>query len=168
MTQPSQWQIDQAMSCLAALRHREQISGDDDELSLLIDGAEQNIEDILRAVINAALENASMEDAIKERMALLKFRQDRYKRRADALRGTAFAMMDALGLSKFTMPEFTASIRAGSVRPVVTDENEVPDEYKKTEIIIDKIAIADAVKNGVVIPGVELSNSMPSLTLKVK
>jgi hypothetical protein len=168
MTKPSQWQIDQAMSCLVALRHREQISGDDDELSLLIDGAEQNVEALLRAVINAALENESTADAIKERIDLLKFRQDRYKRRADALRGTAFAMMDALGMTKFAMPEFTASIRAGSVRPVITDENEVPDEYKKTEVSIDKSAIADAVKNGVVIPGVELSNSMPSLTLKVK
>ena len=168
VNEPNQWQIDQAMACLAALRHREQISGDDDELSLLLDNAEQNIEALLRAVINAALENEGIAEAVKERIELLKFRQDRYKRRAEALRGTAFAMMDALGLSKFSMPEFTASVGKPRGGLLITDEAQIPDEYMRVKREPDKARILEDLQNGVEITGAVVANGVPTFTVRSK
>lgn len=89
----------------------------------------------------------------------LAIRRQRYEAREQSLRACAFSVMDTLCETKITDPEFTATIRAGSQRPTVTDETLIPDQYKKTVVTIDKTAINAAVKEGVVIPGVELSSA---------
>ena len=106
--------------------------------------------------------------ATGERVKVLQDREQRHKRRSDALRQAVFAAMDAMQMASFKDPEFTASISAGRASAIVTDEAEVPDEYWKVSRAVDKAAINEATKLGVVIPGVILTNGVGSLTIRQK
>jgi len=161
---PSAWQIEQAMSVFQSLERNFNPETDGEALEI----AQSDVHTMLHRVIRAALEAESFADAVALRVKDLAERKARYERRAEQLRGVAFAVMDVLGEQKITQPDFTASIRAGSQRPTVVDEDAVPMEYKRTVISVDKVAINTAIKDGVVIPGVEMSNAFPSLSIRSK
>jgi hypothetical protein len=161
---PSAWALQQAVACFQSLSASDAPDTDQDALSL----AGDDVHDMLRRVILAAGEAASFAEAIETRIEALQGRLVRYKAREQQLRATAFSVMDVLGETKFVQPEFTATIRAGSETAVITDEELVPMEYKRTTISLNKSAINAALRQGVVIPGVERSNALPSLALKVK
>jgi hypothetical protein len=161
---PSAWQLEQAMSCFQSLERNFNPETDGEALDI----AQGDVHVLLSRVIRAAVEADSFAAAVALRIGDMQERRQRYESRRDALRATAFAVMDALELKKITDPEFTVTIRAGSQRPMITDESAIPDEYKKTVISVDKVAINQAVKDGVVIPGVELSNALPSLNIRTK
>jgi len=160
----SGWQIEQAMSVFQSLERNFNPETDCEALEI----AQTDVHTMLHRVIRAAMEAESMSEMCKARAADLAERKARYDRRAEQLRGVAFAVMDVLGESKIVAPDFTVSIRSGSQRVIITDENAVPDEYKKTVVSVDKKAVNDAAKEGVVIPGVEWSNALPSLTIRSK
>jgi hypothetical protein len=164
MSVPSAWALQQAIACFQSLSAGEQPDTDYEALNL----AGDDVYDMLRRVILAAGEAGAFADAIEARIEALQGRLARYKAREQQLRATAFSVMDVLGETKFVQPEFTASIRAGSQRPTITDETLVPAEYKRTVVSVDKSAISAACKDGVVIPGVEMSNALPSLTIRIK
>ena len=164
MTAPSSWHLQQAIACFQSLQHADQPDTDENALNL----AGDDVYELLRRVLLAAGEAAAFADSVGARIEALQARATRYKAREQQLRSTAFSVMDVLGETKFVQPEFTASIRAGSQRPVITDETLIPDEYKRSVVSVDKTAINAACKEGVVIPGVEWSNALPSLILKVK
>lgn len=161
---PSAWQLEQAMACFQSLER----NADSETDMQAVETAEGDIYQMLYRVIRAAGEAEAFADAVAARIDDLTARKQRYTERARQLRGTAFAVMDVLGERNITQPDFTATIRAGSQRPVIADETAIPDEYKKITVTVDKAAINAAIKDGVVIPGVELSNALPSLTIRTK
>lgn len=161
---PSSWQLEQAMSCFQAMQR----SADPETDMAALEIASDDVYAMLYRVIRAANEAEAFADANETRITDLKDRKTRYEERARHLRATAFAVMDVLGETKITQPDFTVSIRAGSQRPVITDEALIPAEYKRTVVTVDKTSINQAVKDGLVIPGVELSNALPSLSIRTK
>lgn len=142
-----------------------------DDIASLVDmlgnEAAQPME-ILRRVICAKLDADAMATATGERIKTMQDRKARHDRRSEALRTAAFAAMDAIGMTKLVDPEFTVSIIAGRTSVMVADEAEVPDEYWKTTRAIDKAAINEATKQGIVIPGVLVGNAIPSLSIRSK
>jgi hypothetical protein len=125
--------------------------------------------DFLRIVERQRQEAASMAGAIASNIAELGLRQERFERREKAMRGLAFKVMEAADLRKAELPEATYSIRNGQqklVGDVPTDH--VPEQYRRVKIEIDRAAIKDALKNGSVIPGFELSNAEPGLSVRTK
>ena len=161
---PSAYQEMQILSCFQALERNFNPETDEEAL----DVARGDVYEILNRVIRAALEADSFADAVDNRISVLQDRKKRYENRRDTLRATAFAVMDVLGLQKHAEADFTASVRVGSQKAVVVDEDAVPAEYKKTVVSVDKTAINQAVKDGVVVPGVEMSNGLPSLSIRTK
>ena len=76
--------------------------------------------------------------------------------------------MDALGLPRIELPDITASIAKGRPRAIVTNELDIPEEYTLTTVKPDMEAIRVALKDGVVVPGVEMTNAIPSLQVRTK
>ena len=164
----SQWQIDQALACVAALRHREATGDDDTFLMERITEAETDVFAMLRAVVLAVQENEALAGAVAERIKSLTERKDRFTRRAESLRGTALAMMDALDIQKRQEPEFTISIGKPRAGLLITDEAAIPEEYTRIKREPDKKRILEDLQQGVVITGAMVANDVPTITIRSK
>jgi len=173
---PNAWQIEQAMSALmsgrAALLAADPdlaaIAWDEAALSEALKPETDDVFALLHRILRASVQARAMADAADKMLDDLTARRDRYKRRAETMRGTVFAAMDALGIPKIELPDLTASIARGKPAALITDEAALPDEYWRTTRAVNKSAINDAIKNGVVVPGVEMTNAIPSLQVRTK
>lgn len=174
ITPPSGYKIAQAMSAWMSARARLLNDGDleHDEAALadLLGPEEGDVRDILSRLLTATQNAAAMAEAAGTMIENLAARRDRYKRRCEDMRGTAFAIMDALGERKVELPHVTATIRAGLARVIITDTDALPDEFVRvvTTRTPDKAAILAALKQGEVIEGAEISNGLPSIQLRSK
>lgn len=167
MSAPSAWKIEQAMSALQSARARIEQETDEDILGHLFT-AEADVESLLDGVIRAALENDAMADACKARLEDLAARRKRFEARRDALRAVAFAVLDVTGETKRVRADYTASLGKPRAGIVITDEAAIPDEYARMVRTIDRAAITEDLKQGVVITGAEMANGMAVLTLRSK
>lgn len=169
---PSAWAIQQAMSALmsgrAAMEADPDLAGDEAAISAALSVETQDVFELIHRVLQAsthARARAEMADTMLHDLAA---RRDRYRRRGDTLRATAFAAMDALGLPRVEWPDLTASIARGRQTPIVTNELDLPEEYTLTTVRPNMEAIRTDIKQGVVIPGVEVTNGIPTLQVRTK
>lgn len=169
---PSAWAMEQAMSALmsgrAAMEADPDLAGDEAAILAALSVETQDVMEMIHAVLRASVEARASADAADTMLRDMTARRDRYRRRGDALRATAFAAMDALGLPRVEWPDLTASIARGRPTAIVTDEAALPAEYTRTTVTPDKAAINEAIKQGVVIPGVEMSNAIPTIQVRTK
>ena len=172
---PSAWKMEQAFAALQSARARIAQDGEliDDATGEILDVSriEGDAVALLHQTLRAAAEADAMAKLADARMDDLKARRDRYKARSEALRGAAFAAMDVLELQRVELPDLTASMARGVPQVVITDETALPDAYVRIvpeQRAPDKTAIAASLKQGIVIPGAELSNSLPRLMLRTK
>lgn len=172
LSAPSAYQIEQAMAAAMAAAARIQADGAEatDEAELLAALAAEGapIDDILTRLIRAAMEADALAEAATARIEAITERRARFRNHRDTWRAAAFAVMDALGLKTLKAADFTASVSAGRPAVIVTDEAAIPADYVKTTTVIDKAALAAALRQGEVVPGAELSNPIPSLTIRSK
>jgi hypothetical protein len=164
MTAPSGYALAQAVATM-----QRALAEQPDEDGVIADAAEatEDVEELLARVLRAAVEADGMAEMIRFRMLALKAREDRYSKRCEELRATAFAAMDALGITKRELPDLTASVRQNAPRLIITDETQIPLSLTKTTTVIDKTAVKAALAKGPV-PGAELSNSLPSISIRVR
>ncbi|HET8636404.1 MAG TPA: siphovirus Gp157 family protein [Acidobacteriaceae bacterium] len=172
MTAPSGYKIEQVMSAWMAARARLAADPDmaDDEAALYeaLGPQEGDVRDILARLLRAASHSSDMHKAAKERAEAIAERADRYKRRAESLRTTAFSIMDLLGERKVELPDVTATISAGRPSVTIVDDSALPDRFIRVKREPDKSALLAALKSGEDIPGATLSNGSPSLQLRTK
>ncbi len=144
-----------------------QIWDDDDTLGIGLEG-ETDLHEVL-AIVVLRMRNAEAL-AIGDNVLIndLKERRDRFDQRAEAMRSLAFKLMDAAGVRKLELPIATLSIRAGQPRVIITDEAALPDYCMRIKREPDKLVIKDRLQRGDDIPGAELSNSEPTLAVRVK
>jgi Gp157 protein len=95
-------------------------------------------------------------------------RKARFARRAEAMRVLVFRLMDRAGLRKIELPAATLSIRAGVPRVIITDETALPPDCVRIRTEPDRIAIKERMARGEQIPGAEMSNSEPVLSVRIK
>lgn len=170
---PSGYRIEQALSAWQSTRARlltedADMAQDEAALSALLGPAEGDVRDILARLLRGAQHARDMADAASERVDQVRARQERYKRRAEQMRATAFAIMDALGERKIELPDLTASIAGGRQSVVIVDETAIPDAFVKISRTPDKTALLSSLKAGEAIPGAELSNGLPQLQIRGK
>jgi hypothetical protein len=170
---PSGYRVEQAMAAWASARARlladdSGLEGNEASLDELLGEAEGDVEDILGRLLRAARDARAMAEASAGLIEDMQARKARFARRNEAFRATAFAILDALGRNRFELPDITASIRAGQPSVQITDEDAVPDLYVHMERKIDKQTIASVLKSGGEVPGAVLSNSLPTLALRVR
>lgn len=167
---PSSWKIQQALAVWNSARSRvsDEVGHDETELAELIGDETEDVEEVLTQLLRAARRSEAMASAVADMETDLGIRKARYKKRGVEFRATAFAIMTALERPKFELPDLTASIRAGQPGVRIIDEDAVPDIYARTERKIDKATILSALKSGLSVEGCELSNSLPTLSLRTK
>ena len=142
--------------------------GEDEQLLLdTIEGQTDLIECIDKVMVSALEDKALAEgiSLVEEDMAT---RRARFSKRADAKKAAIFRAMQEAGLSKLERPAFTLSIRAGTPKVVITDEEQVPDVLMRHKKEPDKAAIGDLLKAGQQLPYATLSNGEPSLQVRTK
>lgn len=169
----SPYAIQQAMSAWQSLRAR--LSDADPEIAAevglldeMLGDAEQDVELILARLLRGSVEARDMAEGAKNRAAEIKHRQKRYEDRADAMRGTAFAILDALGRQRVELPDLTASVSRGGMATIITDETMLPDEFVRVKREPNRDAINAAVKVGQVVPGVETTNAPARLMVRTR
>lgn len=125
------------------------------------------VDDILARLIHAAMHADTMETNARNAARNAATRAKRFADRSDKLRATAKEIMESTGLRRLELDDATVTIKAGSPSTKETDIDLVPDQYKTVTVTLRKSIILPLLKAGERIPGVELSNSEPTLYIKV-
>lgn len=142
---------------------------EDDESWLLAIESETDFDKLLTQVVRAIDDVAALEDGTAQRLEMLKARKDRFAYRQHALRKLVFAMMDSAGLQKKELPEATLSLRKAQPSLVGDcDAAALPVELCKISREPDRTKIKAALKDGATVAGFQLSNSPPTITIRVK
>lgn len=113
-------------------------------------------------------ETDALLDGTATYIAELSERAGRLNRRCVSLRTLAFKTMEAADIKKAELAEATLSIRAGGRKVVITQESEIPGHLVKVVRSPDKTAIREKLLAGEYVPGAELSNAEPSLSIRTK
>lgn len=141
----------------------------DEEAWLTTLESETDTDALLSDLVRRIDDTKAMLIGTKDRREELKAREDRFEQRIEAIRALLFKIMDAAELTKRELPLATLSIRAGQPQLVGdADPESVSPEYRKVSVALDRTAIKDALKTGQTVPGFQLSNSQPSLTIRIK
>jgi Siphovirus Gp157 len=192
MNAPSAYQLEKIVSLaqqtVESLRTEHGLVLDDDE-SLLAALAEENVpvERIITLLVRAALDSKAMGVAADARLFDLRQRRKRFQRAEAAYRKTVQDVLESLGLTKFSDPEFTLSLGAGQSKVIVTeiDPWRLPDEWVtvettrtpdkariKTALEARRAEINAALERGAGVPpeleGAILSNGSAVLTVRTK
>jgi hypothetical protein len=152
---PSSHAIQNAMS--AAMEAISALPDDEDYGLLLstIEG-ESDILEVLDRVVEHAVADAKLAE-------LARLRARRIEARSDRARDIATRIVEALGVSPLERPVYTCSLTFPR-KPLVTDEEALPSAYIRHAP--DMIAIGKALRAGETIPGAELKNPAPLLTIR--
>lgn len=141
---------------------------DEETLADTIEGL-TSLPDIVEAIIRSALADEALAAGLKGRIEDMQGRLQRLSERASSRRGMARDVMVDAGLKKITAPDFTASIRAGSVSLLVVDEAQIPGDYwQPREPKLDRQALLSDLKLQGQIAGVALSNPEPTLSVRTR
>jgi hypothetical protein len=128
-----------------------------------------DLNEILTAIIRAALTDEALATGLKARIAEMQTRLDRLEDRAAKRRQIAKDVMVELDLKKLTAPDFTASIRPGMPALMVVDEAAVPSIYwEPRDPKLNRQGLLADLKGGAEITGAALSNPEPVLSVRTK
>ncbi len=128
-----------------------------------------DLNDMLATLVRSSLDDKAFVTALKQRMADMKERCERFEARAQKKRDLVCMTMDRANLKKITESDFTLSLRAGKPNLLVTDESAIPTEYWMQQA--PKLARKDlgyALTAGKSIPGATLTNASPTISVRTK
>jgi hypothetical protein len=142
---------------------------DIDEITLVdtVEGL-SNYPDILAAIVRGAISDEYQVEALKEQIADLELRRERFKDRAGKRREVVREAMLESHIPKLTPPDFTASLRASPPAVQVVDEALIPATFWEMRPHLRRRELLDALKDGATIEGALLSNPGMSLTVRKK
>ena len=128
-----------------------------------------DLHEMIAAVIRSALVDEALHAGLRTRVNDMRERLSRLELRASKKRELALEAMTEVGLGKLEQPDFTASARAGSPALVVVEEERIPEAYWLPQPPkLDRQAILGELKQGAGIPGVQMSNPKPVLSVRTK
>jgi hypothetical protein len=128
-----------------------------------------DLHEMIAAVIRSALVDEALHAGLRFRVDDMNERLSRFELRAAKKRQLALDAMTEVGLSKLEQPDFTASARAGSPSLVVIAEDRIPKSYWLPQPPkLDRQAGLAELKRGAEIPGAQMSNSKPVLSVRTK
>jgi hypothetical protein len=141
---------------------------DDETIRDTLEGI-THLHEMIAAVIRSALVDEALHSGLRFRLEDMKERQARLEVRASKKRELALHAMTEAGLSKLEQPDFTASARAGPPALIVVAEERIPAAYWVPQPPkLDRQSILGELKRGIEIPGVQMSNPKPVLSVRTK
>jgi Siphovirus Gp157 len=143
-------------------------SADEETLLDTLEGI-TDLHEMIAAVIRSALVDEALHAGLRFRVDDMKERLARLELRAGKKRQLALEAMTEVGLTKIEQPDFTASARTGSPALVVIAEETIPQAYWLPQPPkLDRQAILGELKRGSEIPGAQMSNPKPVLSVRTK
>ena len=141
---------------------------DDETLADTLEGI-TDLHEMIAAVIRSALVDEALHLGLRSRVDDMRERLSRLELRASKKRELALEAMAEAGLSKLEQPDFTASARAGSPALMVVAEDRIPEAYWLPQPPkLDRQTILGELKRGIDIPGAQMSNPKPVLSVRTK
>lgn len=139
---------------------------DDQTLADTLEGA-TNLHEALAALIRSALEDEMMGKAVKDRVATMRLRLERFEKRAADKRQVACETMETAQISKLLEPDFTAFLRQGPASVDILEEVNLPIDFLIPQPAKpDKRGILEALQSGVPVSGAVLSTPRVSLSVR--
>jgi hypothetical protein len=138
-------------------------------LDALVPDINQKCINTTKWIENLELERAAIETARKELLARLKKREEALENQIIRWENYMHENMERCGITKISCPQFVISRQKNNpsvVNPETMDGNLdpafIPEKYKeyRTSVYIDKDAIKEDLKAGVVVPGACLKQTM--------
>ena len=128
-----------------------------------------DLHEIIAAIIRSALVDEALHGGLRSRLEDMKTRLARLEERGAKKRQLALDAMSEVGLRKLEQPDFTASARAGSPSLVVVAEDAIPKSYWVPQPPkLDRQSLLAELKRGDEVPGTQLSNPRPTLSVRTK
>jgi hypothetical protein len=141
---------------------------DDETIRDTLEGI-TDLHEMIAAVIRSALVDEALHAGLRFRVDDMKARLSRLEQRATKKRELALDAMTEVGLTKLEQPDFTASARSGSPALVIITEETIPKSYWLPQPPkLDRQAILGELKRGTAIPGTQMSNPKPVLSVRTK
>ena len=167
---PSAWRIQQAVSAWHSARARLLEDDPDADVGAILGEETEDVREILSRLLSAEQWASAQAKGAASLIADMDARRHRFLRQKEGVRGTMFAILDAVGEAKAVFPHGTISISKGRRAVHITDEAALDDRFVRIEIkrTPDKAAILGALCDGEVVEGATLSNSLPTLTIRGK
>lgn len=170
---PSGFRVAQAMGTWASARARllaedPDLEGDETALANLLGNEEGDVDSILGRLIRAVRHAKAQAETLGGMIDEMQTRKARYTDRANAMRGTALAICEAMEWEKREYPDFTVSVTPGALSVDVKDPDAIPDIYVETVRKADKATILSVLKSGEGVPGAELVRGLPSLRVRTR
>ena len=158
----------QIYNCLRQKVMDQYLDLDDETIRDTLEGI-TDLHETIAAVIRSALVDEALHAGLRFRLDDMRERLSRLELRASKKRGLALEAMTEVGLSKLEQPDFTASARAGTPALVVIAEESIPGAYWLPQPPkLDRQAILGELKRGLDVPGVQMSNPKPVLSVRTK
>lgn len=143
------------------------LASDEEDLSLAL-ASETGLDEFLTKLVRMIDDSKALISGTDARMAELEYRQERFKRRIEAYRSLIFKLMETANIKKRELPDATLSVRNGTPRVVITDENAIPEPLCRVIRKPDLVKVKEFLASGSICPGAEMSNAEPSLSIRVK
>ncbi len=141
---------------------------DDETIRDTLEGI-TDLHEMIAAVIRSALVDEALHAGLRFRLDDMKERLSRLELRANKKRELALEAMTEVGLTKLEQPDLTASARTGSPALVVIAEDRIPEAYWLPQPPkLDRHAVLTELKRGIEIPGAQMSNLKPVLSVRTK
>jgi hypothetical protein len=158
----------QIYNCLRQKVMDQYIELDDETIRDTLEGI-TDLQEMIAAVIRSALVDEALHAGLRFRLDDMKERLSRLDLRATKKREVALDALTEVGLTKLEQPDFTASTRAGSPALVVIAEDRIPKAYWVPQPPkLDRQAILGELKRGLDVPGAQVSNPKPVLSVRTR
>jgi Siphovirus Gp157 len=140
---------------------------DDDTIRDTLEGI-TTLHELIAEIIRSALIDEALQSGLRFRLQDMKERLSRLDARSVKKRELVLEVMSEAGLRKIEQPDFTASARNGPPSLVIVAEDQVPESYWVPQPSkLDRQALLGDLKKGD-IPGAQLSNPKPVLSVRTK
>ncbi len=141
---------------------------DEETLADTVEGL-TDLHEILAAVAREALTDEAMALGLQHRIDDLGKRLNRLTYRAAKRREIVRDVMIDSAIKQVAAPDLTLSVRPGTPSVAVIDEAAIPLEFFEAQKPrLNRLKLLGALKLGVTVQGVQLSNPVPVLTVRTK
>jgi hypothetical protein len=156
-----------AQTLLRAMRSSEDHDEGDEEIVV---ASETNLREAIELALLANAEDEAHVEGLAKIIEVFAARAGRKDARIDRRKGAILAAMEIAGLQKLDLAAGTVSVGKGQRKVIITDQELIPDIYiqERTMDVPNKKAIKEALVAKQPVPGAELSNAMPTLTVRVR